>query len=138
MVEWTDVIIATLLAYYWIGFDIVLFHSQLPPYAQPGYVRKPVWYRFFAGALWPMIAYRNREFAFFIICFFSSVIVLGAAYIGLNYVLGSTGLAVLVLGIMRTIPITAPLIAVISSIISMFLWTIIAKPLGCKLPEGME
>lgn len=138
MVSLSEVIIAVFLAYYWTGFEMVHFHTQLEPVDQPGYVSGSAWKRAMSRALWPVVSYANREFAWFSICFLSSAIVLGAVYIGLNHVLGSAFFAILVLGILRVIPVVSALLSLPLSMLSALLWLFIAKPLGCKPPTGME
>lgn len=138
MVTWIEVIVALFLAYYWTGFDMVHFHTQLEPMDQPGYVSGTTWKMFVSGASWPIVSYANREFAWFLICFLSAAIVLGAAYVGLNHLLGSTFYAVLVLGALRVTPIISALLSFPIAMISSLLWIFIAKPLGCKDPTGIE
>ena len=138
MVSWPEVIMAVFLAYYWTGFEMVYFHTQLEPVDQPGYVSGSAWRRIGAGVVWPVASYANSEFAWFSICFLSSAIVLGAAYIGLNHVIGSTFLAVLVLGLLRVTPVVSALLSFPLSLLSALLWLLIAKPLGCKPPVWME
>lgn len=138
MVSWPEVIMAVFLAYYWTGFEMVHFHTQLDPVDQPGYVSGSVWRRIGAGVVWPVASYANCEFAWFSICFLSSAIVLGAAYVGLNHVIGSTFLAVLVLGVLRVTPVVSALFSFPLSLLSALLWLLIAKPLGCKPPIWME
>lgn len=138
MVSWPEVIMAVFLAYYWTGFEMVHFHTQLDPVDQPGYVSGSVWRRIGAGVVWPVASYANREFAWFSICFLSSAIVLGAAYVGLNHVIDSTFLAVLVLGVLRVTPVVSALLSFPLSLLSALLWLLIAKPLGCKPPIFME
>lgn len=138
MVSWPEVIIAVFLAYYWTGFEMVQFHTQLDPVDQPGYVDGSVWKRIGAGVVWPFVAFTNREFAWFSICFLSSAIVLGAAYIGLNHLLGSTFYAILVLGALRVTPVVSTLVSFPLALVSALLWFLIARPFGCKPPSGME
>lgn len=137
MVSWSEVIIALFLAYYWTGFEMILFHTQLNPVDQPGYVSGSVWKRIGAGVVWPVASYANREFAWFSICFLSSAIVLGAAYIGLNHLIGSS-LAILVLGALRVTPVVSALVSFPLALVGTLLWFLIAKPLGCKPPKGMD
>lgn len=138
MVSLPDVIIAVFLAYYWTGFEMVLFHTQLDPVDQPGYVSGSVLKRIGAGVVWPGVAYLNGEFAWFSICFLSSAIALGASYIGLNHVIGSTFFAILVLGVLRVTPVISALLSFPLALLSALLWFLIAKPIGCKPPSGME
>lgn len=138
MVTWMEVIIAIFLAYYWTGFDMVHFHTQLDPVDQPEYVNGSTWKRVVSGALWPVVSYANREFAWFSTCFLSAAIVLGAAYVGLNHLLGSTFYAVLVLGTLRVTPVISALLSFPLALFSSLLWLLIAKPLGCKPPSGIE
>jgi hypothetical protein len=138
VVTWVEVIIAVFLAYYWTGFDMVNFHTQLEPVDQPEYVSGSTWKRVVSGALWPVVSYANREFAWFSICFLSAAIVLGAAYVGLNRLLGSTFYAVSVLGALRVTPVISALLSFPLAMFSSLLWLLIAKPLGCKPPTGIE
>ena len=91
-----------------------------------------------AGVIWPVVSHINREFAWFSICFLSSAIVLGAAYIVLNNVIGSTFFAILILGVLRTIPVVSSVVKFPQSLICGLLGLLIANPLGCKPPTGME
>ena len=111
MVSWPEVIIAFFLAYYWTGFEMVFFHSQMDPIDQPGYVSGSSLKKIGAGVIWTVVSYVNREFAWFVICFLSSVVVLGAAYIFLNHIIGSTFFAILVLGVLRVTPVISNLIS---------------------------
>lgn len=138
MVTWIEVIVALFLAYYWTGFDMVHFHTQLEPMDQPGYVSGPTWKMFVSGASWPIVSYANREFAWFLICFLSASIVLGAAYIGLHHLLGSMVFALLVLGAARVTPVLSALISFPLAMVSSLLWIFIAKPLGYEDPAGIE
>src|SRR3989344_5549814 len=138
MVTWPEIIVSVFLAYYWTGFEMVFFHSQLDPVDQPGYVSGSPLKKVGSGVIWPVVSYANREFAWFSICFLSSAIVLGAAYIGLNHVIGSTFFAILVLGVLRVTPVISALISFPLAMVSALLWFLIAKPLGCKPPTGME
>ncbi|MDZ4732674.1 MAG: hypothetical protein SGJ16_03680 [Nitrospirota bacterium] len=138
MVTWVEVIIAAFLAYYWAGFDMVHFHTQLEPTDQPEYVRGSTWKMFVSGALWPIVSYANRELAWFSIGFLSAAIVLGAAYVGLNHLLGSMFYAVMVLGALRVTPVISALISFPLAMVSSLLWIFIAKPLGCEDPSGIE
>jgi hypothetical protein len=138
MVTWVEVIIALSLAYYWAGFDMVNFHSQLEPADQPEYLRGSTLKKCVSGAAWPIVSHANRQLAWFLIGFLSAAIVLGAAYIGLNHLLGSMFFAVVVLGAARITPILSALISFPLAMVSSILWIFIAKPLGYEDPSGIE
>ncbi len=138
MVTWPEIIVSVFLAYYWTGFEMVFFHSQLDPVDQPGYVSGSPLKQIGAGVIWPVVSYTNRELAWFSICFVSSAIVLGAAYIILNNIIGSTFLAILILGALRVIPVVSSVVSFPLALMSALLWFLIARPLGCKPPTGME
>ena len=138
MVTWVEVIIALSLAYYWAGFDMVHFHSQLEPADQPEHLSGSTWKKCVSGAAWPIVSYANRELAWFSIGFLSASIVLGAAYIGLHHLLGSMVFALLVLGAARVTPVLSALISFPLAMVSSLLWIFIAKPLGYEDPAGIE
>ncbi len=138
MITLTDATIALFLAYYWTGFEMVLFHSQLEPVDQPGYISESPIKLVISGAVWPVVSYLNREFSWFSVCFLASALVLGAAYVGLNHIIGSTFWAIIVLGVARVTPILSTIIATLLALVSALLWLVVAKPFGAKMPTGIE
>jgi hypothetical protein len=137
MPEIIDIIIGTFLAYYWTGADMVLFHSGQSPLHQPGYVHGGFFKKLMAGAFWPFTSKINQEFMWFFVCFLACTVVFSFAHSLLYPLVGSSGLAVLILGIARVLPIVSTVVSFPLSILAMLFWMILAKPFGAKEPSGM-
>ena len=133
-----DVAIGLFLAYYWTGYDMVLFHSQLESVDRPSYVDGPKWKVVISGAGWPLIAYLNRELSWFGVCFLSSAIVFTAVHMLLLPYVGSTASVVVILAVLRNVPLLGRLLSVPFGAIASVLWILVAKPLGARVPAGIE
>jgi len=138
MALWTDATLVVLIAYYWIGFGMVNFHSRLRPCDQPGYVSSSLSQKVLFGAIWPYVSYFNQELVWFSICFCCAIAVLGAAAYGLTLFTGSILISVLSLAVVRVIPIGDTVLSVPLNLLSTLLWYVIARPLGCSLPHGIQ
>ncbi|MFA6451813.1 MAG: hypothetical protein WCX65_20240 [bacterium] len=133
-----DIIIGLFLSYYWTGFEMVSFHSQQHPVDRPGYVSDPIFRRILSGAIWPVVAKLNNELAWFFVCFFSGVVVFSFLHALAYPYFGSTGIVVLAIAILRSIPGVAVIVNAPLALLAMALWMILAKPFGAKIPSGME
>jgi hypothetical protein len=133
-----DIIIGVFLAYYWTGLDMVLFHSKQSPIDQPGYVHKGFSPKLIAGLFWPYTTKINQEFLWYSVCFLSCLIVFTFAHSFLVPFVGSTGLTVLIIGIVRVVPVISAIVSIPLSILAMILWIFIGKPFGGQMPRGIN
>ena len=133
-----DIIIGLSLSYYWTGMQMVAFHSQQHPVDRPGYVDARLYKRFFSGAIWPVVAKLNQEFAWFFISFLSGAIVFSFVH-ALSYpYINSTGLIVFAIAILRSIPGVSAIVNAPLALLAMVLWLLLAKPFGARIPSSIE
>lgn len=138
MLNVLDILIGTYLSYCLTGYSMVNFHSQQPLIHQPFYVEKSFYKRFLAGLLWPITAKANKELSWFIITFLGGCIVFSIFHaVAYSYV-GSSALVSILLFILAIAPITSVVIGGLLSIVSLFLWFVLAKPFGLKFPKSVE
>ena len=133
-----DIVLGLFLAYYWTGVEMVSFHSQLDPVDRPGYVDAPLYRRFFSGAIWPVVAKLNQELAWFFVCFLSGAIVFSFIHALAFPYIGSTGLIVVAIAVLRSIPGVSAIVNAPLALFAMVLWFLLAKPFGAKIPSGIE
>ena len=133
-----DIILGLFLSYYWTGFEMVTFHSQQHPVDRPGYVNAPLYRRFISGAIWPVVARLNQELSWFFVCFLSGAIIFSFLHALAYPYFGSTGLIVLAIGVLRSIPGVSAVINAPLALLAMILWFMLAKPFGAKVPSGIE
>ena len=133
-----DIILGLFLAYYWTGMEMVLFHSQQHPVDRPSYVDAPLYRRFFSGAIWPVVAKLNQEFAWFFVCFLSGAIIFSFIHALAFPYIGSTGLIVVAIAVLRSIPGVSAIVNAPLALLAMALWFLLAKPFGAKIPAGIE
>lgn len=133
-----DIIIGLFLSYYWTGFEMVSFHSQQHPVDRPGYVNAPILRRIFSGAIWPIVAKLNNELAWFFVCFASGAIVFSFLHALVYPYFGSTGLVVISIAILRSIPGVSVVVNAPLALLAMALWMVLAKPFGARVPSGIE
>ena len=134
MVSWPDVVVVLFLAYYLTGLNMVKFHRGLRPHDQPGYVELGIVRQIIAGVIWPLVGRENREFGWYAVCFVSAVIVIGLEYwLASKFVQSSFWRVMIVWTACVTPVVNAPL-----ALIAMVLWLMVAKPLGLRIPSGMD
>ena len=133
-----DIILGLFLAYYWTGVEMVSFHSQLHDVDRPGYVDAPLYRRFFSGSIWPVVTKLNQEFAWFFVCFLSGAIVFSFIHALAYPLIGSTGLIVVLIAVLRSIPGVSAIVNAPLALLAMALWFLLAKPFGVKVPSGIE
>jgi hypothetical protein len=138
MLSTIDIIIGLFLSYYWTGFEMVVFHTLLHPVDRPGYVNAPIYKRFLCGAIWPVVAKLNNEFTWFFVCFLSGAIVFCFIYALAYPFFNSTGLVVLAIAVLRSIPGVSGIVNFPLALLATIMWSVLAKPLGAKMPSGIE
>ena len=105
---------------------------------RPGYVSAPIYRRFLSGAIWPVVAKLNYELAWFFVCFLSGAVVFSFLHALAYPYFGSTGLVVLAITILRSIPGVSAIVNAPLALLAMALWMVLAKPFGAKVPSGIE
>lgn len=133
-----DIILGLFLSYYWTGMEMLTFHSQQHPVDRPGYVDAPLYRRFFSGAIWPVVAKLNQELAWFFVCFLSGAIVFSFVHALAYPYIGSTGLIVFAIAILRSTPGVSAIFNAPLALLAMALWLLLAKPFGAKIPSSIE
>jgi hypothetical protein len=133
-----DIIIGLFLSYYWTGFEMVTFHTLQHPVDRPGYVNASIYKRFLSGAIWPVVAKLNYELTWFFVCFVSGAIVFSFIHALAYPYFESTGLVVLVIAVLRSIPGVSTIVNAPLAILAMIMWMVLAKPLGAKMPSGID
>ena len=134
MLSLADVAVVVFVAYYLNGMSMVAFHSKVSPLDRPGYVNLGQVRRILAGAMWPVVARANRELGWFVVTFVSAVIVVAIEYWILGLFVDSTFWRVAIVWLACVIPVVnAPL-----ALVAVVLWLIVAKPLGLRVPSGMD
>lgn len=131
-------ILGLFLSYYWTGVDMVSFDSQQHGVDRPGYVNAPLYQRFFSGAIWPIVAKLNQEFAWFFVCFLSGAIVFSFLHAFALPYFGSSGLIVIAIAVLRSIPGVSAVVNAPLALLAMILWFLLAKPFGAKVPSGID
>lgn len=132
--SWPEAVMTLVLAYFFTGMNMVAFHSQLGALHQPGYVRLGLGRRILAGAMWPMVGRANRELGWFAVTFASAIIVVGLEYRLVSRFVDSVFWRLVLVSLACVLPIVnAPL-----ALVAMLLWLIVARPLGLRIPSGMD
>ena len=134
MLSLADVAVVVFVAYYYNGMSMVAFHSHVSALHRPGYVRLWKVRRIVAGAMWPVVARANRELGWFVVTYVSALIVVAIEYWILGRFVESTFWRVAIVWLACVIPVVnAPL-----ALVAVVLWLIVAKPLGLRVPSGMD
>jgi hypothetical protein len=134
MLSSADVAVVVFVAYYFTGMTMVAFHSKVSPLHRPGYVRLGQVRRVLAGTMWPVVARANRELGWFVVTFVSALIVVAIEYWIFGKFVDSTFWRVAIVWLACLVPVVnAPL-----ALVGVVLWLIVAKPLGLRVPSGMD
>jgi len=132
-----DIIFGLTLSYCWTGYGMVSFHSQQFPLYQPGYVSAPLYRRFICGAIWPVIAKLNKEFAWFFVSFLSEAIFFSFLHALAHPYIGSIGLTIAI-ALLRFIPGISFVFNAPFTWFAVILWHVLAKPFGARVPSSIE
>lgn len=126
------------LAYYWTGFDMVLYHQGSNPMDRPAYVRGPFYSKILIGAVWPYTCFRNEELGWFVCCFFSSLVVIAFSLAILTIYL-SYFWAILIIGLIRTlrIPIISKVYFWGIAAVFFVVWMIFSKLFPIQEPSSL-
>jgi hypothetical protein len=131
---WPDIILLLSLAYFNAGMNLLLFHTGLSPMDQPGYVERGLAPILIAALLWPITARINRELAWFFVIFVAAVLVFALGWLVLGVLFYSpTWRAVTLLVVSFTGLFGRP-----SGFLGSLIWRAVAKPLGLRVPLGLE
>lgn len=138
-----NLLLSLLLAYYYTGLNMVLYHQAALPMDRPAYVRGPLWgnlpVKFLVGLTWPYACKQNEELGFFSSLFLSALPVTWLTLLALTNFLSGFW-AVLLIGAVLTFPI--PFVSQVYtgfvSLISGMVLAVLSKLFGARMPGAME
>jgi hypothetical protein len=80
----------------------------------------------------------NVEFLWFFVCFLAYAVVFSFAHSISVPLFSSTPTTVFIIGVIRQVPTTGTLIALLLSILALLVWLVLGKPFGAKVPTGLK
>lgn len=130
-------LVSLAVAYYWTGFEMVTYHlhSRIPH--RPSYVNGSRIRRFAGGLIWPFVCKANRELGWFFSCFVSYTLLLTIILtIATKFI--PVYVCIIIIGIIRLIPAVQNILTIPAASIAGIFLAIVARPLGSKMPDGMN
>lgn len=135
----TDIVIVSMfVAYLWTGWEMVQYHSSSSPIDRAAYVRKGFAIKSLVALIWPYVAMRGRELAWFTATCASSAVLVGIALYFLRPMGVPVWLIVGVIPVLRMLPIVGLVLNIPVAVVATLAFFVLFRPFGAKIPSGME